>query len=394
MEYHNSSKNTTSFHLNISSETTKPQNNGTLLNTEPQLNNILMVCLYSVISLVGILGNGYVCVRIVTKSAKISHFTILLISLASADLLSCLVSPIALVHDLITLSFGHGKWYLGDVMCVLLPALTPMLLAASTWTLVVISIERFRVVAYPVSANQDKILISVGTLLVVWTSAACLSVPMGLTWRMEKGEACMETSNHLSDKQQFAYLVAVTIIIWVIPCFILTFVYTATARQLKASQMQHADDRAVARTLKQTRRIVRMFVILVVLFSLLSLPYAAFFCAIRYIKAYRHDLLNSKSRINELALWNTVLFTSCLLNSAINPIFYAKIFEAKRRRGGREQSCCDAFKSKLHAVSPRTRECRLSCVPASTATTAQVASIYRHPNEQSHCTRNINTTTM
>lgn len=63
-----------------------------------------------------------------------------MLSLAVADLLSSLFVPILAVHDI----FSEVKWYLGAAMCKILPAISPVTLSASSWSLVLISADRYR----------------------------------------------------------------------------------------------------------------------------------------------------------------------------------------------------------------------------------------------------------
>ena len=63
-----------------------------------------------------------------------------IVSLAVADLLASFFVPFVIAYDFLS----PRTWYLGQVMCHFLPALNPINLIASSWTLVLISVDRYR----------------------------------------------------------------------------------------------------------------------------------------------------------------------------------------------------------------------------------------------------------
>ncbi len=135
MEY---SKNETNFQ-NFSASNTERPSNGTMTNIVLNSRSILLISTYTVVCSFGIFGNGYVCQMIMRKRNK-SQFMILLFSLAFADLLCSIMSPIPLLHSAL---FPKGKYHLG-AYCYVARAINVTFLCASTWSLVVISMERYR----------------------------------------------------------------------------------------------------------------------------------------------------------------------------------------------------------------------------------------------------------
>lgn len=64
-----------------------------------------------------------------------------MISLAVADLLASICVPIITIPDLST---GSNIWYFGAVMCKILPSVSPATLVASSWSLMLIAMDRYR----------------------------------------------------------------------------------------------------------------------------------------------------------------------------------------------------------------------------------------------------------
>ena len=104
----------------------------------------LKICLYvfySIILVVGILGNGLVCYVLIFKKKRKNTGDIFIISLAMTDFISSIFIPLVQINDLV----GDAKiWYLGEIGCFVLPAMFPMTLTASSWLLVLISLDRYR----------------------------------------------------------------------------------------------------------------------------------------------------------------------------------------------------------------------------------------------------------
>ena len=97
--------------------------------------------LYAIVCTIGVAGNTLVCYILGFKERCKRHFDVLLISLASADLLALLSGSMTMISDL---TGDLQKWYFGAFMCKILPSISPITLFASSWTLAVISYDRFR----------------------------------------------------------------------------------------------------------------------------------------------------------------------------------------------------------------------------------------------------------
>eukprot|EP00112_Aurelia_sp_Birch-Aquarium-sp1_P009390 Seg2066.5 transcript_id=Seg2066.5/GoldUCD/mRNA.D3Y31 product="C3a anaphylatoxin chemotactic receptor" protein_id=Seg2066.5/GoldUCD/D3Y31 len=101
---------------------------------------ITLICIYSVIFLLGMLGNSLVC-YVIGKKKKCTGGDVFMISLAAADLLASIFVPILVITDLTT---NDVKWYFGAAMCKILPSVSPLTLAVSSWSLVLIAADRYK----------------------------------------------------------------------------------------------------------------------------------------------------------------------------------------------------------------------------------------------------------
>ena len=95
----------------------------------------------------------YMCYVIAGKKEKRSGGDVFMMSLAIADLLASIFVPINVITDLTT---NDMKWYFGALMCKILPAVSPLTLAVSSWSLVLIAADRYRLVCFHI---QYKLLL-------------------------------------------------------------------------------------------------------------------------------------------------------------------------------------------------------------------------------------------
>ena len=126
--------------LNLSQSTLQPWK----LSSELKCS---LYVVYTLISSFGISGNIAVCYILGIKKRRTRRFDILLISLAFADLLALISGSVTMIGDL---AGDLNRWYFGSFLCKLLPSIAPVTLFVSSWTLVVISFDRYQYVEFSI----------------------------------------------------------------------------------------------------------------------------------------------------------------------------------------------------------------------------------------------------
>lgn len=96
---------------------------------------------YGLVFFFGTVGNIIVFYVIGYRKKKRNGGDFYILSLACADFLSSVFVPMVMLNDLIT---DFSDWFYGEMMCHALPAITPVTLCASSWSLVLISLDRYR----------------------------------------------------------------------------------------------------------------------------------------------------------------------------------------------------------------------------------------------------------
>ena len=116
----------------------------TTTDNNPQDLRILIPLIFccTMVFLIGVPGNSMVIyvLGLRQRRHRSNNGNIFIVNLAVADILASAAVPLVIIHDLLCI----GRWNLGSFLCHLLPALNPVTLVASSWALVVISIDRYR----------------------------------------------------------------------------------------------------------------------------------------------------------------------------------------------------------------------------------------------------------
>ena len=102
---------------------------------------VVLLILYTIVLIVGIVGNIVVLYVVGIKRKMKRSSDYFMLSLAVADFLASFFIPFVTFGDLHT---NFGKWHFGDFGCKVLPAFYPLTITASGWSLVLISLDRYR----------------------------------------------------------------------------------------------------------------------------------------------------------------------------------------------------------------------------------------------------------
>ena len=101
-----------------------------------------LITLCAVVFVIGVPGNLIVAYVLgIKKRNSANNSNAFIVCLAVADLLASFCVPLVTIHDLLSSDY---LWHLGTVLCYLLTPLLPVTLIASSWSLVLISIDRYR----------------------------------------------------------------------------------------------------------------------------------------------------------------------------------------------------------------------------------------------------------
>ena len=176
----------------------------------------------------------------------------------------------------------------------------------------------FRVIYYPFEARLAKTKRIIG-VLTVWSVAFLVTLPYTLHLRLGNN-GCWPKWKHA--KHEFVYIIIYETSTCILPTLIMITAYTLAARKLKESQLK-TENYSILRRLKQIKKVTRLFILMVLVFIVLTFPYLAFMFIFHYLAIYDIQSYYRNSKL--LNTLNYGLFAFSLFNSTVNCFIYAKM---------------------------------------------------------------------
>ncbi|XP_020607386.1 galanin receptor type 1-like [Orbicella faveolata] len=292
---------------------------------------VQMMC-FPIITAAGLIGNTLICLA-VFKRRRLRITDVFILNLAATDLATCVISiPFDFVEILMK------QWPFGNVLCKTVYPLQTILMAVSVYTLLFMSWERHRSVMPPLKPKL-KAKRAVAVVFFLWIASISLVGPYIAILRVEKADGRTECSE--SWPQAYhpkVFTLAVFIALYVLPLFVITANYIRISQKLwrDIQRMQKAigeKNGNSKKPLTQARaqrnmRIVRIFILVVIAFSLCMLP--------NHIMWIWYDFGAGREYEN----FNTIIVFCFILvysNSAINPFIF--VFLHRRYCKGMFNSC-------------------------------------------------------
>nr|AWO67321.1 GPCR15 [Clytia hemisphaerica] len=328
--------NTMTTVVNTTLTTITPGNQTTNGTALPPGNNRLnpyavifveVICI--LVFFLGIVGNSLVLIVFGYRWKKLKLFEIFMMNLAFADLIGTIVIPLKMLLELMELSFIS----IGHTGCKIISFLPMTTITVSSLTLLIISLDRYIIVRWPLRKPIEGWQIAL-TLFLTWTFAA------GLSFIYLLGDRIMLYDNpkdHLPDihfcrnfmplHENATHIVVAFFIQLVIPLLAMSVLYSLIAVELRRVATCHLfsqNEREVGIRLKRNRKATFLFVTIVAAFYIFVLPSNIFF--LMYIlKAIPHD------NMPKLFLIYTLLQMILMFNSCVNPVIYSNLHTSFRR---------------------------------------------------------------
>ncbi|XP_052752299.1 gonadotropin-releasing hormone receptor [Galleria mellonella] len=221
------------------------------------------------------------------------------------------------------------QWYAGNIGCKLFKFLQMFALYLSTFILVLIGVDRWLAVKYPMKSMATATR-SGRLVIIAWTLSLLLSIPQTVVFRVAKGPfvedfyQCVTHGFYTERWQEQAYTTLSLIFMFVLPLVILVSTYVSTVRTIAKSEKVFQPE--VIRQEKyltpdmNRRRLIdrakmkslRMSVVIVAAFIIWWTPY--------YIMMIIFTFLNPDKDQSEELLSGIFFFG--MSNSLVNPVIY------------------------------------------------------------------------
>ncbi|XP_053359025.1 mu-type opioid receptor [Clarias gariepinus] len=324
--------NVSVHHLQLSN-TSAFCNNATLLENStcvepdqikgstPVIIAIIITALYSVVCVMGLVGNVLVMYMIIRYTKMKTATNIYIFNLALADALATSTLPFQSVNYLM------GTWPFGDILCKIVMSIDYYNMFTSIFTLTTMSVDRYIAVCHPVKALDFRTPRNAKIVNVCnWILSSAIGLPVmimastinTLEYPTPGIVDCTLVFPHPSWYWENLLKICVFIFAFIMPVLIITVCYGLMILRLKSVRMLSGSKEKD----RNLRRITRMVLVVVAVFIVCWTP-IHIFVIIKALVTIPNSLLQTITWHFCIALGYT--------NSCLNPVLYAFLDENFKR---------------------------------------------------------------
>ncbi|XP_061569022.1 delta-type opioid receptor-like [Cololabis saira] len=276
----------------------------------------IITALYSVVFVVGLLGNCLVMYVIIRYTKMKTATNIYIFNLALADALVTTTMPFQSTDYLL------NTWPFGEVVCKVFISIDYYNMFTSIFTLTMMSVDRYVAVCHPVKALDFRTPIKAKLINVcIWILSSAAGIPAFVLGGTQTNSDITECA--LQFPEPYAYWdtmmkICVFVFAFVVPVLIITVCYSLMVLRLKSVRML-SGSREKDRNL---RRITRLVVVVVAVFVVCWTPIHIFI------------LVKALVSVPETTAIMAAYFFCVALgytNSSLNPVLYAFLDENFKR---------------------------------------------------------------
>ncbi|XP_018530926.1 cysteinyl leukotriene receptor 1 [Lates calcarifer] len=301
---------------------------------------------YSLITVLGLVGNGFALVVLIRTYRQGSPFHVYMLNLAVSDLLCVMTLPLR-VHYYV----AKGRWDHGDFLCRISSYALYVNLYCSIYFMAVMSVTRFLAIVYPVqnlrlvTENRARLV-----CVAVWVFICLSSSPFLMSGQhfdsVTNKTKCFEPPRRQGVRKLVMLNYLSLVIGFVMPFLVILVCYAGIVRTLLSRTSAARRQRGTG------TRAIRMIVIVLLTFLISFMPY--------HVQRTIH--LNFLSRgdttcSEKIAMQKSVVVTLCLAaaNSCFDPLLYFFSGEGFRSRlSSLRQSMKNSTLRRIGRVKPAT----------------------------------------
>ncbi|XP_060631285.2 kappa-type opioid receptor [Anolis sagrei] len=306
---------------------------------------IIITAVYSVVFVVGLVGNSLVMFVIIRYTKMKTATNIYIFNLALADALVTTTMPFQSTEYLM------NSWPFGDVLCKIVISIDYYNMFTSIFTLTMMSVDRYIAVCHPVKALDFRTPLKAKIInICIWLLSSSVGISAivlgGTKVRDDMDPAITECSLQFPDDDYDWWdtfmKICVFVFAFIIPVLIIVVCYTLMILRLKSVRLL-SGSREKDRNL---RRITRLVLVVVAVFIICWTPIHIF-----VLVEALGDVSHSTAAISSYYFCIALGYT----NSSLNPILYAFLDENFKRCF---KDFCFPFKTK----TDRQSTCRVRSV--------------------------------
>ncbi|XP_028660280.1 kappa-type opioid receptor [Erpetoichthys calabaricus] len=276
----------------------------------------IITAVYSVVFVVGLVGNCLVMYVIIRYTKMKTATNIYIFNLAVADALVTTTMPFQSTDYLLS------SWPFGEVVCKIFISIDYYNMFTSIFTLTMMSVDRYIAVCHPVKALDFRTPLKAKVINVcIWILSSAAGIPALLLGSTQTKDGTTECALQFPEPYMYwdtLMKICVFIFAFVVPVLIITVCYTLMILRLKSVRLL-SGSREKDRNL---RRITRLVLVVVAVFIVCWTPIHIFI------------LVKALANVPETTSLMAGYFFCVALgytNSSLNPILYAFLDENFKR---------------------------------------------------------------
>ncbi|XP_054455729.1 mu-type opioid receptor [Anoplopoma fimbria] len=284
-------------------------------DTNPVIIAIVITALYSIVCVVGLVGNVLVMYIIVRYTKMKTATNIYIFNLALADALVTSTLPFQSVNYLM------GTWPFGDILCKMVVSIDYYNMFTSIFTLTTMSIDRYVAVCHPVKALDFRTPRNAKIVNVCnWILSSAIGLPVMVMASTAPSSTldCKLIFPHPSWYWETLLKICVFIFAFIMPVLIITVCYGLMILRLKSVRMLSGSQEKD----RNLRRITRMVLVVVAVFIVCWTPI--------HILVIITALINIPNSTLQTITWHFCIALG-YTNSSLNPVLYGYLDENFKR---------------------------------------------------------------
>ncbi|XP_048873921.1 nociceptin receptor [Brienomyrus brachyistius] len=277
---------------------------------------ITIVVVYMIVCMVGLIGNCLVMYVIIRYTKMKTATNIYIFNLALADFLVLATLPFQGTDVFL------GFWPFGNILCKMVISIDYYNMFTSTFTLTMMSVDRYIAVCHPVKALDMRTPHKAKVInICIWILASAIGVPAMVVGDVEVEVTGIECIVVLPDPRSYWDLVfgiCVFLFSFLIPVAIISICYSLMVKRLRSVRILSGSKEKD----RNLRRITRMVLVVVVVFVVCWTPVQ--------IMALAQSLgVNLGSMLTVVLMHFSIALG--YVNSSLNPVLYAFLDENFKR---------------------------------------------------------------
>uniref|UniRef100_A0A8D8QMD3 Tachykinin-like peptides receptor 86C n=1 Tax=Cacopsylla melanoneura TaxID=428564 RepID=A0A8D8QMD3_9HEMI len=275
--------------------------------------------IFSLMLIVAIGGNIIVIWIVLAHRRMRTVTNYYLVNLSLADLFMAVFNC---VFNFIYMLYSH--WPFGETYCKVNYFITNITVAASVFTLVAISLDRYLAIMKPLQHRSSRTKARI-SLIIIWLASGLLALPCVLhsTTKIKNYSGgkmkivCYikwPDGTYPNSVSEYVYNLVFLLVTYLVPMFSMLLCYWVMGKELWGSQYIGERSQRQLHAIKSKRKVVKMFMIIITIFAICWLPYHGFF-----ILVYHNNAISKTSYVQHMYL---AFYWLAMANAMVNPVIY------------------------------------------------------------------------